>query len=294
MPRSTEYYIPGVLPPKEPTLNIDFRGILSTFDPSTLSPAALAEFSRRDQFITSTSSDGYYTFQGEVRPIPWFTTAHRLSLAKIGLKTDMEELERALARVDTPNGYRAARRCLIKSLGDKARIYLVQKEYDSLTPAQREQQKEDYQRYEAFIKWERENRKASELSWAGRPAPGDLSLKVIAVRKRTLNGARPFTQRDFAKLIGYPVNKYVDAERDERTIEYTLLEKLIMICHANPYYLLDDECDSFLGDSEGVEMGDAPRVIVGMDVIYRWVNAGKPRRTMWEDGIQSSDRITED
>ena len=284
MPRSTEHYIPGVLPPKDYTPDVDFRHILSAFDPSTLSEEAMREFARRDEFITTTSTEGFYTFKGEVRSIPWFTTAHRLSLARIGLRTDMEELERALARVDTPNGYKAARRCLIKALGDKARLFLVQKEYDALTAAQRSQQEADYQRYEAYMKWERENH--PEPGVPAFLAPGDLRLKIIAVRKKTMNGDRPFTQRDFAKLLGYPINKYVQAERDERTIEYALLEKLIMICHANPYFLFDDECDSFLGDSEGVEIGDAPRVIVGLEVIYRWVKAGKPRRTMWEDGVQ--------
>ena len=115
-----------------------------------------------------------------------------------------------------------------------------------------------------------------------------MSEKVVRVRKgvRKSDG-RYFTQRDFAKLIGYPIQKYAEAEKDDRMVYDELLEKLIMICHANPYYLYDDECYADMGEYEGnaVDLGDAPAIIVNLEVIYKWIQEGKQRTTYWSDGV---------
>ena len=44
---ATERIIPGVLPPKEPTPDVDFLSILHSFDPSTCTDEALEVFAER-------------------------------------------------------------------------------------------------------------------------------------------------------------------------------------------------------------------------------------------------------
>lgn len=76
--------------------------------------------------------------------------------------------------------------------------------------------------------------------------------------------------------------------KDESEIKYELLEKLIMICHANPYRLFDDEAKADYAEydmtDESVRMGDAPCAFASPDIILRWIDEGKPRVTSWGNG----------
>ena len=122
--------------------------------------------------------------------------------------------------------------------------------------------------------------------------------KIVRIRKgwRGTNG-KYLTQRDFAKLIDYPVAKYTEAEKTDRygrgepesPVEDELLEKLVMICHANPYWLFDPTCDDFLAENdmndEAVLCGNQPCTYAGPDVILKWIREGKPTITDWLDGI---------
>lgn len=109
---------------------------------------------------------------------------------------------------------------------------------------------------------------------------------------------KPLTQRDFAKLIDYPVNKYAEAEKIDRygweaesEVEQELLYKLVMIAHANPYWLFDPECDASYAeydpDNNAVRYGDVPCVYAPVDIILKWIKEGKPRDTYWVDGIEN-------
>ena len=61
-------------------------------------------------------------------------------------------------------------------------------------------------------------------------------------------------QRNFAKLLGYSINKHAEAEKTDRyhideeetPVEDELLEKLVMVAHANPYWLFDPHCESWM------------------------------------------------
>ena len=91
--------------------------------------------------------------------------------------------------------------------------------------------------------------------------------KVIRVRRgvRRKDG-RFFTQREFAKLIGYPIARYAEAEKNDEAVDNFLLDKLIMICHANPYYLYDDSCAPWEGEYTGnaVDQREARRFLQPM------------------------------
>ena len=44
-----------------------------------------------------------------------------------------------------------------------------------------------------------------------------LHEKIIKIRKGVLgSNGKPLMQRDFAKYIGYPINKYAEAEKIDR------------------------------------------------------------------------------
>ena len=99
---------------------------------------------------------------------------------------------------------------------------------------------------------------------------------------------KPLNQRDFAKLLGYPISKYAQAEKidrwheeEESPVEYELLEKLVLIAHANPYWLFDpdSEADDASLDMYAVMRGNEPSVYAPIDVILRWIQEGKPRIT---------------
>lgn len=50
---------------------------------------------------------------------------------------------------------------------------------------------------------------------------------------------RFYSQRDFAKLIGYLTNKITDSEKGKMIPEDSFLEKLVLICYAKPNWLFD-------------------------------------------------------
>ena len=289
---STDKLIPWVLPPKEEITGVDFLKILDDFDPSLLSKEVLNAFAARDPFVTAYGGESqYYRYEGVVYPVPDDPAEYRLSAGRSVAKHDREDLIAQVGKYNLglSNGYKNCRRALIKAIGSKACAYIVEKEVESLSENQKDQQKADFERWEKYLEEERNNRfyEESEEDWYfGRPV--SVSEKVVRVRKgiRKSDG-RYFTQRDFAKLIEYPVQKYAGAEKDDAMVDDVLLEKLIMICHANPYYLYDDECYADMGEYEGnaVDLGDAPAIIVNLEVIYKWIQEGKPRTTYWGDGV---------
>ncbi len=288
---STDKLIPGVLPPKEEQMGIDFVQILDTFDPSDLTKEVLDVLARRDPFVTAYGSEAmYYEYEGLTSLVPDIPSQERLRMGRIVMESDRDELIswEGKYRDGIPNAYKNCRRLLIKAIGSKTCAYIVEKEVEALTPEQHQQQKKDYERYEEYTAnwWKNKQYEEPEDAWYWKPA--SISEKIIKVRKGIKNSSgRCFTQRDFAKLIGYSIPKYAAAEKDDDQVEDALLEKLIMICHANPYYLYDEECEAYMGEYGGdiVEKGDAPAVMVGLDVIYKWILEGKPHMTNWDDGV---------
>ena len=286
------------LPPKEVTEVIDWLEILDSFDPKTLEEKYINECARRNPYDTC--------YRWDTSPMP---IEGRLRHSEWAVKNERQELERCVARIEeeglSPLTYKLARSALIKAVGEKGAAEYNQREYERMGEAGRRKQAEEYKQWEADCeaRREREEREYEEAIEYGNyyydPAPASVHEKVIRVRKRLkASSGKPLTQREFAKFIGYPINKYVEAEkvdrwsrrgnRDESEVEYELLEKLVMICHANPYWLFDPDCEAYYAEDDlnvgAVLMGDEPCVYTTVDVILRWINEGKPRITCWEDG----------
>lgn len=289
---STDKLIPGVLPPKEPQPDVDFIRILDNFDPSILSWEVLDVFASRNPYLTAYGSEVVeYEYEGTVRHIPDVPAESRLNSARVHMTFDRENLINQVIRYKDglPNAYKNCRRDLIKAIGSKACLYIVEKEVEALTLEDSRQQKAEYERWKKYVEESREEWEQELLEdflFSGLPA--SRSEKIVRVRRGIRNSSgRYFSQRDFAKLIGYPISKYIAAEKHDDLVEDELLEKLIMICHANPYYLYDDECESFMGQYSGsdVDMGDAPAIIADLGVIYKWIKEGKPHIVSWLDGV---------
>ena len=290
MARSTEQLLPGMIPPKEePAEAVDFFGILDSVKPETLPEDVLTVFARRDCIITEADREERKDPKDWCSMAPVRPAGERLEMAeRMCCRAEEELREKVLKyRTGVRNGYKNARTALIRAIGLKVNTWYVRREYESLTEQERTEQAERFAAWEAYAKarWAREEELAG-LWDENDGLSGTLCRKVVRVRKgiRRQDG-RSFTQREFAKLIGWPVNRYTEAEKCDDAAVDELLEKLIMICHANPYYLYDSMCDADFGEyaGEAVECHDLPAIITGYDSILKWILAGKPREVDWTD-----------
>ena len=299
------------LPGKDVTEGVDWMGILDAFDPTTLDQKYVDECARRNPFVTC------YRWETPPEPIEG-----RLESSKTYQNFARCDLESCVERIKseglTPTVYKLVRAALIKAIGEKGVSEYNRREYERFGEDGRRKQVEEYTRWEQECKKRWEQREREEAEYEAAIEAGDYGVydgyyeqwcgasmheKVVKIRKGMLgSNGKPLTQRDFAKYIGYPISKYAAAERidrwarrgskDESEVEFELLEKLIMICHANPYWLFDDEAEADYAEynmaEEIVRMGDAPCVYALPDIILRWIEAGKPRATRWKDtGIWS-------
>ena len=277
------------LPGKEMMTGADWIKILDPFDPTVLEEKYINECARRNPYDTC------YRWDTPPRPIE-----ERVRHSQWAVKNERQELEGCVRRIEeeglSPLTYKLARAALIKAIGEKGAAEYNRREYERLGEEGRRMQAEEYTQWEQ--EWEaRREAQEEDIGWYD-PEPASVHEKVVRVRKglKASNG-KPLTQREFAKILSYPINKYAEAEKTDRygrnsdpesEVEYELLEKLVMICHANPYWLFDPDCEADYAEddfnAEAVLMGDEACVYAPVDVILRWINEGKPRVTSWEDG----------
>ena len=308
MAYSNEKIITGY-PGKDPVKGVNWLEILDAFDPKRIEQKYLDEFARRNQYETC--------YGWEKDGIPHSPVAERLDSMRTYFGFRRKELEQAVERyesecaagVDFTTAYKNCRIALSQAIGHKAAIEYIQQEYDSLGEDGRKKQAEEYIAWEKKREADRQREEdefeermeaAAEEGYYYYPEfrPASLHEKIVRVRKGIKGSdGKPLTQRDFAKYIECPINKYVEAEKvdkwgrsdkEESPVEDELLEKLILRCNANPYWLYDEECEAFCGWEElgedAVIRGDEPCIFAYPDVILRWIKNGKPRSTSWEDG----------
>lgn len=273
------------IPPKEVTSDVDWLRILDEFDPNTLEQKYLNECARRNPYETC------YRFDTPHSPV-----MERRKHAEFCDQISRRNLEFSVKRIETEGltalTYKQARDALIKAVGIKGAVEYVRREYESLGEEGRRRQAEAYRLWEEQLK---EQHAREEMEYIYKDA--SVHEKIVRIRKglKGSNG-KPLTQRDFAKLINYPINKYAEAEKVDRygwemesEVEEELLDKLIMIAHANPYWLFDPECTANYAEDDptnnAVRWGDAPCVYTTVDVILKWIMTGKPRVTNWSAGI---------
>jgi len=285
---STEQFIVN-LPPKEPRVGVDWLSILDSFDPSKLEQRFLNECARRNPYQTC------YHWDTPSSPVE-----ERLMIAESCAKRDRRKLQDCIARIETegvtPLTYKQARAALIAAIGTKGALEYVKQEYQRLGPEDRKNQIEEYLDWEDEWKLEQTARKAEYDPYN---QTASVHEKVLRIRKgiKGSNG-KCLIQRDFAKFLEYPVNKYAEAEKVDRyginyepetPVETELLEKLVLRAHANPYWLFDNDCEAFLGEidpsADAVIWKDEPCIYATPDIILRWIREGKPKETNWVDGI---------
>lgn len=269
------------IPPKTPSEGIDWLGILDAFDPTTLDDKYSA---RRNPYVTC-----YKWAEDGLAPEP---IEEQVKSSRAYLDFARQELENCVERINnedlTPTAYKNARAALIKAIGEKGAGEYNRREYIRLGEAGRKKQAEEYVRGKENREQQREQEELEfeealeNGSYVYDDYVASMHEKVVKVRKGVLgSNGKPLTQRDFAKYIGYPINKYVEAEKTDRygwnngeesEVAEVLLEKLVMICHANPYWLFDDEADADFAEYDmtgAAKYGDAPCVFATPDVILR-------------------------
>ncbi len=286
------------LPPKEITQGIDWLSILDSFNPKTLDERFLNECARRNPFETC------YKWDTPSMPIE-----ERLGHSEAYARFDRQDLEEYASRIETegltPSLYKNARLALIKAIGAKGAHEYNLREYEALGEFGRKKQENEYRKYEEELEARRLER---ELEAETEPYPyeyvASVHEKIVRIRKGFKDSkGRPLIQREFAKFLEYPVNKYAEAEKtskwyrqdeeEESPVEDLLLERLIFRCHANPYWLYDSECEPDFGSEDpfaySVLCGDEPCIYASPDVILKWIKEEKPRDTYWTDGCMDSD-----
>lgn len=282
------------LPPKEITENVDWLGVLDSFDPSKLNQRFVDECARRNPFDTC------YRWDTPVRPVEY-----RLESSETYAKFDRDRLIDCVKRIEseglTPTTYKNARAALIKAIGGKGAVEYNRREYERLGEDGRKAQVDAYLRWKEEceeIRRREESAADCGIRYYDEYIPASVHEKVVKIRKgfKGSNG-KPLIQRDFAKLLEYPINKYAEAEKVDRYVRWDeetpvddeLLEKLVIIAHANPYWLFDSNCEADYSEWDfnhnAVQMGDEPCVYATPDVILKWILEGKPKETNWEDGI---------
>ena len=288
----------SAIPPKEITAGVDWMKILDDFDPSELDQKYIDECARRNPYETC------YKWDVPRRPVE-----DRINELRSCASFYRKDLKRWADRIEneglTSSLYNNTRRELIRNVGMKGAMEYLRREYDRLGEVGRKIQRDEYEVWDR--EWQERNAFEQEFEWAVRNedygssdfAGASVHEKVIRIRKglKASNG-KTLTQRDFAKLLDYPINKYAEAERIDRygrdtdpesEVETELLDKLVMIAHANPYCLFDSECEAYYAEDDpaanAVVMGDEPCVFASVDVMLRWIKEGKPRDTNWLDGV---------
>ncbi len=283
------------IPPKEMTAGVDWLRILDGFDPAKLEQRFLNECARRNPYETCYRQD-----------TPYSPVEERLKHAEFCVGSYRKDLEDCVNRIEkdglTPLTYKQARATLIKAIGINGAAEYVRREYERLGEKGRREQAEEYRKWKE--NWD-EQRELQEIESEYGYEEASVHEKIVRIRKG-LKGSdgKPLTQRDFAKLIDYPINKYAEAEKIDRygwetesEVDTELLDKLVMIAHANPYWLFDPECDADYSeydlDHDAVKWGDEPCVYATVDVILRWIKEGRPRTTNWRDTRIASGRNTD-
>ncbi len=280
------------LPPKEVTEGVDWIGILDSFDPAALSENHLNECARRNP---------YYTCYGWDTPA--MSVEERLQHSESHARFDRRDLEMYVERIKTEgltsSLYKNARMTLIKAIGSKGAHFYNQKEYEALGEFGRKKQEKEYKQFDEEWK-KRLAEQEEEVDDDFYEYVAFVHEKIVRIRKgfKASNG-KPLVQREFARFLEYPINKYAEAEKtnkwysrsdeEESPVEDLLLERLIFRCHANPYWLYDYECEPEFGQEDPnaytVLDGDEPCIYASPDIILKWIGEGKPRDTYWIDGI---------
>ena len=278
------------LPPKEITYGVDWLGILESFDPSILDDKYINECARRNTHYTE------YQWETPLSPV-----GDRISSMNRHYESAREDLERYVQRIQveelTPALYKGTRQLLIAGIGVKGSKEYLLREQKRLGPEGEKRQKEAYVEWKESLKRKSKEADAEEEEEYVEDNWRDFHEKIRMVRRGVLDSnGKPLVQRDFARYLEYSVTKYAQAEKMSfwygeiaTPVEDELLEKLILRCHANPYWLYDKVAPADFAVYDTKEsfrrMGYALPVFVTADVLLRWISEGKPRNTTWTDGI---------
>lgn len=218
----------------------------------------------------------------------------RLAHASNALKYRTEELKSKIESYQNGKcSYNGVRIQLISAIGFKAAVHYIRKEMEATDKEELARQHLEHDRYEVRLheNMEREKKNREKYGYVEQEYFFDPEEnrcdKVVAVRKGTDRGdGKPYTQREFARFLGYPISLYAAVERGAEKADDELMELLVIKCNANPYWLFDDEAESWLANYPDESNKYEPDVIANDSVVLKWFKEGKPHVTEWSDCIE--------
>lgn len=166
--------------------------------------------------------------------------------------------------------YNLCFQALTKYIGETCHAYHLKMQLEAMTEDDKAQEQE---RINREMK-EYEERLGSDDFWHEDEHPYADKLKKIRRAVGENEGRKVIPQREYAKIIGYPVNKYAkwekgDAEADGESVDPKLLFILISQMHVNPKWLMDDDVEQ----SAVNEVWDGHRYV---DYSYNRLSEGVP------------------
>lgn len=289
---STEKIIPGVLPPKEETEGVDFLAIYDGFDAASLSDEQLKKFAPRNPYITAhRSEERYYKIDGKTYPVPHSPITERLHHGEFCIQLHRRNIEAEVAR----GSYKNARAELVKAIGIKACTEYVRRQYDSMSEEEIEAAQAAWDRWSRYCD---ERQSASyEDAWEERPYGYTIDtdwkhhqkyIPLMCIKLKNLRKNVRLTQHDFAKRIGYNVNKYAQLEQGKleklglgslrEAFPPDFIKSVADATYANPYWLEDNSEEGEFADSDltaiSVDEAHFPRdeypMFVDVKVIRYW------------------------
>ena len=315
---ATEKIIPGVLPPKEETEGVDFLLIYDSFDASTLSDDQLKKFAPRNPYVTAyPHEERFYNVGGTTYSVPDSPIAGRLDHGKFCVKLYRRDIEAAVNawKSGSKTAYKNARAALIQAIGYKACTEYVQRIYDAMTEEERKADQENWYRWkkycedkraaeEAVFEKDPEDMTDSELEMYEEALYGpdipegytrdydwrheNKYIPVMSLKLQRIRKAVGLTQRDFAKKIGYNINKYALLEQGRmdklgfrslaEAFPDDLVKKVVDLTYCNPYWLEDldeystevDECMTAMTVEDAKFPDDRYPMFVDAKVIRYW------------------------
>ena len=165
--------------------------------------------------------------------------------------------------------YKNARAELVKAIGIKACVEYVKRQYDSMSEEEIEADQAAWDCWSRYCDEYRSSSDRYEDAWEERPYGYTIDMDwkhdqkyipLMCIKLRNLRKNVGLTQRDFAKRIGYNVNKYALLEQGKleklglsslrEAFPIDFIKSIVDATYANPYWLEDHSEESEYADPD--------------------------------------------
>lgn len=150
----TDHWLPGVLPPKDPTGGVDFLKIFDEFDPSALPDELLQKFARTRATLTQEGArELLYLMDGETYRVPFISFMDRYLCALDNItigRRFIEDAVRELEIAPSKRRYTSTRNTLEEGIWDKLCLEILQRRFDRMSKKDFDKDSEDWERWTEY------------------------------------------------------------------------------------------------------------------------------------------------